>query len=64
MPRKPLGDVPLTVAQKSANKRRRKAAKLEAVAAGIESAMAARTIRDAREILAPALAAVRSLKPT
>lgn len=52
MPRKPLGDKPLTLAERSDRFRARRAAKERELLAAMGHIMAARTIGEAREIAA------------
>ena len=55
MPRKAEGDRPLTQAERQARQRQRKAGREQEMRQAIERAIAARTIKEAREILAEAL---------
>lgn len=52
MPRKPLGDKPLTLAERSVKFRERRAARERELLAAINRILAARTIGEAREIAA------------
>jgi hypothetical protein len=52
MPRKPLGDKPLTLAERSDRFRARRAAKERELLATINRILSARTIGEAREIAA------------
>jgi hypothetical protein len=52
MPRKPLGERPLTSAERSARKRDRQAAKERELVAAINRILAARSLGEAREIAA------------
>lgn len=55
MPRKPEGDRPLTGAEREARRRQRKVERDDKFRAEVERAMAAKTLREAREILAAVL---------
>jgi hypothetical protein len=55
MPRKPLGDKPLTLAERQARQRARKATATHAMSAALRSIQTARTIGEAREIAGAAL---------
>jgi hypothetical protein len=56
MPRKPLGDKPLTLAERSDRFRARRAAKEHELVAALRSIQTARTIGEAREIAASVIA--------
>ena len=56
MPRKPLGDKPLTLAERSDRFRARRAAKERELLAALRSIQTARTIGEAREIAASVIA--------
>jgi hypothetical protein len=64
MPRKALGDRPLTVAERSARKRARMATATHAMSAALRSIQTARTIGEAREIAGAALSAGDRPAPT
>jgi hypothetical protein len=55
MPRKPIGDRPLTLAERSARLRARRAAKESKLLAALRSIQAARTIGEARQIATSAI---------
>jgi hypothetical protein len=56
MPRKPLGDRPLTLAERSARLRVRRAAKKRELLAALRSIQTARTLGEARQIAASVIA--------
>jgi hypothetical protein len=56
MPRKPLGDKPLTLAERSDRFRARRAAKERELLAALRSIQTARTIGEARQIAASVIA--------
>ena len=55
MPRSPLGDRPLTDAERQARRRERRAAEAERWRAALEAIESAVTVREARQIAAQAL---------
>lgn len=55
MPRKPEGDRPLTGAEREARRRQRKAEREDKMRAAIEQALVAKTLQEARQILATAI---------
>jgi hypothetical protein len=58
MPRKPLGDKPLTLAERSDRFRARRAAKERELLAALRSIQTAMTIGEARQIAASVIAAL------
>lgn len=56
MPRKPLGDKPLTLAERSDRFRARRAAKERELIAAINRILSAKTIGEARQIAASVIA--------
>lgn len=64
MPRKPLGDKPLTLAERSDRFRARRAAKERELVAALRSIQTARTIGEARQIATSVIGTVSMIGNT